>query len=86
MWEPDRSVGITTNYWLDGLGSIPQQGLEIISASHGPHRRFPMGAGALSHREKRPRFETNYALQSSVEVNNGGAVPPLLYILSWRGA
>jgi hypothetical protein len=35
---------------------------------------------------KRPGSEADHPLPNSVEVNNGGAVPPLPHTSSWGGA
>jgi hypothetical protein len=40
----------------------------------------------LSSELKRPGRETNHSPPSSGEVKNGGAVPPLRHMSSWRGA
>jgi hypothetical protein len=43
-------------------------------------------AGALFPGVKRPGREADHSPPSSAEVKNGGAVPPLPYTSSWRGA
>jgi hypothetical protein len=41
--------------------------------------------GMISVRETRPGREADQSPSSSVEVKNGGAIPPLLLIISWSG-
>jgi hypothetical protein len=42
--------------------------------------------GALSPGVMLPERETNHSPLSSVDVKNGGTIPPLPYMSSWRGA
>jgi hypothetical protein len=42
--------------------------------------------GALSPGVKRPGREANHSPPSSVDVKNGGAIPPPSDMSSWRGA
>jgi hypothetical protein len=41
---------------------------------------------AISLELKQPGCEANRSPPSSEELNNGGAVPPLLHASSWRNA
>jgi hypothetical protein len=41
---------------------------------------------SVSQEVKRPGRETDHSLQSSAEVKNSGAIPPLSHTSSWRGA
>jgi hypothetical protein len=45
-----------------------------------------MGTGALSPGVKLPGREADNPPPSSAVVKNGGAIPPLPYMSSWRGA
>jgi hypothetical protein len=42
--------------------------------------------GALSPKVKRPGREADDAPPSSVDVKNGGAIPPLPHTSSWGGS
>jgi hypothetical protein len=42
--------------------------------------------GALSLGEKLPGYEADHSLPSSAKVKNGGAIPQLPLMSSWRGA
>jgi hypothetical protein len=74
----DRSVGIATGCGIDDRGS---------------RARFLAGARdfALLHNvqtdsgrwEKRQEREADYSSSSSVEVKNGGAIPPVFRTSSW---
>jgi hypothetical protein len=45
-----------------------------------------MGNGGEFSGIKRPENETDHRSPSNAEVKNGGAIPPLLQIYSWRVA
>jgi hypothetical protein len=52
----------------------------------GPHpASCPMGT-PVSSGVRRPGCEADHSLPSSAEVKNGGAVPPVPHMSSWRGA
>jgi hypothetical protein len=86
MRSRDISVGMTTGYGLDGRDSIPGTGKRFFSIPQrtdwlwGPPNLLSDGyRGALYLVVKRPGRETDHSPPSSVEVKNGGAIPPLLY-------
>jgi hypothetical protein len=45
-----------------------------------------IGRGAISSAVKRPGREADHSLPYSADVKNGGALPPLPYLSSCRGA
>jgi hypothetical protein len=81
----DGPVGTAMGYELDGRGSIflfstaPSQALEPTPSL------LSNGYLGLSQRVKRQGREADYLTPSSAEVMNGGAVPPLPHLSSWRG-
>jgi hypothetical protein len=86
----DSLVGIATGYGLDGLGSISGRvkftPLHSVQADYGAHpASYGMCTGYLSPWVKRPGREADHTPPSSAEVKNGGAVPPLPHLSSWRG-
>jgi hypothetical protein len=67
----DSSVGITTGYELDGLGSIPGKG-QVFSVLHS----FQIGSGAshaAGNRGKAVGSEDDHSLPSSAQVKNDEA-------------
>jgi hypothetical protein len=79
-------------YGLDGLGSIPGRGKKFFSISQNPGP-FWSPSTFLSNRyrtssqgEKRPGRKADFSPSPSAEVKHGGAIPPLPYTGSWRGA
>jgi hypothetical protein len=79
----DSSLGIATGYVLEGLGSIPSS-VQTESGAH-PHS-YATSAGRFSLGLKLQGREADHSPQSSVEVKNGGAMPPLLHIFLWYSA
>jgi hypothetical protein len=87
----DSSVGIATDYGLGGWDSIPGRNKKF-SLSRSVH------TGSVAHLASSPigtdgSFAGNEAVgaadhppPSSVEAKNGGAIPPLPHISSWRSA
>jgi hypothetical protein len=61
-----------TTFGLDGRGSTPGRRKRFFSS---PQCSTP-ALGALSPEVKRPGREADYLTPDSVEVKNGGAVPP----------
>jgi hypothetical protein len=56
--------------------------LHRVQTGHGFHpASYPMGTGGSSPRVNRPGHEADYSPPSSVEVKNGGAMPPLPHML-----
>jgi hypothetical protein len=82
----DSSIGITRGYGFDFqtgkvfLFSSVQTGSRAHSASHA------MDKGAFSPAVKHPGCEADYSPPSNAKVKNGGAIPPVPRISSWRGA
>jgi hypothetical protein len=79
----DSSVGIATGYTLEGWGLIPV-GVKIFPLATasiptlGPTQPpIQWAPGALYLLVKRQGRETDHSPQSSAEVRNGGAIPPL---------
>jgi hypothetical protein len=78
----DSSVGIATDYWVDGrgIGFYSRQGEEISSFSTAYKlalRPNQWVSRVPSPGIKRPGSEGNHTRPSSAEVKNGGAIPPL---------
>jgi hypothetical protein len=84
----NSSVGIATGYGLEGRGSNPNKDkiFPFSTTSRpalGPTQPFIQWiTGAISPEIQRPGREADRSPPSSVE--NGGAVPPLPHISSWR--
>jgi hypothetical protein len=81
----NSSVGITTGYGLDGRGSIPGRGkifFFILSRPALGPTQHPIQwvPGALSPGIKPPELEADHSPPSSVEVKNGGAIPPYVFM------
>jgi hypothetical protein len=57
--------------------------LHSVQAGSGAHP--PSYPGAISPGVKRPGRQAEYLLPSSAEVKNGGAIPPLPRMSTWRG-
>jgi hypothetical protein len=87
----DSSVGVATDYELDGRGSI-SSGARDCSLSHsvpagsGVHLSCLVRTGSLPSRLKRPGREADLSSPSCAEAKNDGAIPPLRHTSSWRGA
>jgi hypothetical protein len=82
-----------TGYGLHDSGSTSGRGrrfLSIIqSPDHirGPPSLLPNGCRGVHYLEvKRPECEADQWQPSTAEVKNNGAIPPLPYTSSWRGA
>jgi hypothetical protein len=79
----DSSVGRATGYGLDSWGLIAGRTDRLRGPpsfqSNGYRGLFPPGV-------KRPGCKANHLPPSSVDVKNGGAIPPLPHASSWRGA
>jgi hypothetical protein len=87
------SIGITTGYGLEGLGSIVGGGEIFFSVLHsiqtvsGAHPgSYPMGIGGSFRKAKRPRRDVYNSPSSCAEAKNNGAIPPLPHTSSWHGA
>jgi hypothetical protein len=85
------SVGIATGYGMDGLCSIPGSARFLSSPERpdqpwGPPSLLPIQwvPGALSPGVKRKGREAGHSPPSSAEVKNGGAIPPVPNMPSWR--
>jgi hypothetical protein len=74
----DRSVGIATDYELNGPGLIPT--LKDFSLVHS----VQTDSGA--HWGVKAAGAWSIPLPPSVEVKKGGAILPLLYTSSWNSA
>jgi hypothetical protein len=78
----DRSVSIATGYRLDDQDSIPSRGKIFLfmtfrlglKPTQPPVQWVP---GAVSLRVKRQMRQADHSPPASVEVKNGGAIPPL---------
>jgi hypothetical protein len=81
----DSSVGIAMSYWLDGRGSIPSRGKSVQTDSGAHPASYPKGILGSSPRGKAAGGEADHSPPSSAEVMNGGAIPPLHNMSSWRG-
>jgi hypothetical protein len=72
-----------TGYRLGARGSIPSRDKRIFSSPVSIRALGPTPPpiqwilGAISPGVKRQRREVDHSPPSSVEVNNGGAIPPL---------
>jgi hypothetical protein len=86
----DSSVGISTAYWPDGLGSIPGRARDFLTASRPAlvltQSPIQWVLGTLSLWVKRRRREADLSPSSSAGVKNVGAIPPLSHRSSWCGA
>jgi hypothetical protein len=82
-------VGITTD-WTSRVRFPAVQDFLFTTASRparGPTQHPILWApGALSPEVKRPGREADHSPQSSAEVKNGGAIPPLPNMSSWHSA
>jgi hypothetical protein len=80
----DSSVGIATDYGLDGRDSMPGSGkkfclLHIFQNDTKAHPAFyPMRSWGS--------FIADHSPSSSAEVNFDGDIPPYLHTSSWRSA
>jgi hypothetical protein len=79
---------------MDGRDSIPDKRKSFLSIPQRPDRLW--GPTSLLYNRyqglflflevKLPDFEADHSPPSSAEVKNGGAILPLPYKSSWRGA
>jgi hypothetical protein len=66
-----------------GMGSNPGKAKTVLfSTMYEAHLAFYQWAPRCCI--KRPEREADYRPPSSPEINNGGAIPPLLYMSSWH--
>jgi hypothetical protein len=88
-WCQNGSVGIATG-WTTEVRFLTGErnfSLHSVQADCGTKKLISNGyREALSPEVKRPRSEADNSSPSSVEVKNGGAVPPFLHASSWGGA
>jgi hypothetical protein len=83
MQSRDSSVATATGYGLDSRGSIPSRSnIFLFSISSKLTLRPALQPiqwvlRVISPMEKRPGREADQSPPSSVEVKNGGAIPPL---------
>jgi hypothetical protein len=88
----DSSVVIVTGYGLDSRDAIPgRYKIFLFSIASRPclgptQPPIQWVLGALSSGVKRLGREPNHSPPSSAEVKNGGAIPPLPLLSSWRSA
>jgi hypothetical protein len=89
--SPDMSVGVTTGYGLDSWSSIPDRDKSVFSTASRPAlgptqppiKCVPV---IVSPGIKQPGRDAEQSPPSSTEVENGGAIPSLPHMSSWRGA
>jgi hypothetical protein len=86
-------VGIATGYGLDGRVSTPGRGTIFLSIMCGPALgpikppiQWVRRGGGASQGLKRQGREADHSAPCSAEVKNGGVIPSLPQIPSWRGA
>jgi hypothetical protein len=61
----DNSVGIATGYGLDGSASTPGEARHHIQVGSGAHPvLYPVGAGIISRKGKRPELEADLSLST----------------------
>jgi hypothetical protein len=88
----DSSVGIATDYGLEGRDSIPGRDkgfflLHIVPTGSGANTAsYPNVRGALLKGAKRPKCGADQSPRPSAEVKNGEAIYLLPRPSSWRGA
>jgi hypothetical protein len=70
--------------WMPGFNSLQGQEIFLYSITPGP----AVGPTAIQWVPgvNRPGCEADHSPPSSVEVKNGGAIPPLPHMPSWRDA
>jgi hypothetical protein len=82
-----RSLGIATSCGLGGPGSIPARARDflhsVLTGSEAHPASYPIGTGISFPGIKGPGREADRAHPSSVEVKNGGTIPPLPSMSSW---
>jgi hypothetical protein len=92
---PGCSVSIARVYRLEGRGILVRfsAGARDFSVLHSVHTgsgdhpaSYRVGAGALYPGVKRPGREADHSPSPSDEVENGGSIPPLPNVSSWRDA
>jgi hypothetical protein len=75
------SVGVETDYGLDGQGSISHS----VQTGSGDHKvSYPMGTTGPFLRIELQGSEADHSHPSNAELKNVGAMPPLLHRFSWR--
>jgi hypothetical protein len=90
----DSSVCIATGYGLDCRASVPGEGQgfffvfsitskSVLGSTQSPIQLAP---GALSPGVKQPGSEADHSTPCSAEVKNGGVIPSLRNMSSWRGS
>jgi hypothetical protein len=82
------SVGTAESYGMYGRGSIPGTArfflLHSVQTGSGAHPASnSVGTGGSYLGVKRPGREADHSPSSSVEVKNGGAIPPLPHTSLW---
>jgi hypothetical protein len=81
----DSSVGIATSYGIDGWISIPGSGKNLLFSTASRLALEPTQVrGNISEGIKRPGREADHSSPSSVEVKNGGAIPPFPNMYCWQ--
>jgi hypothetical protein len=61
--------------------------LHSVQTGSGAHpASYPIGSRGALPGAKRPGREADHSSPTSAEVKDGGAIPPVPYISSWRGA
>jgi hypothetical protein len=83
----DSSVGIATDHGQDGRGSNPDRVRSFSSPQRpdrlrGPTSLLSNGYRGLFPGVKRPGREADHSPPTSVEVKNGGSIPPLPHMCS----
>jgi hypothetical protein len=73
----DSSVGIATKYGLDGPGSIPGSAFRPSLWPTQPPIQYAPGV-------ERQGCGADHSPPSSAEVRNGGTIPSLPHMSSWR--
>jgi hypothetical protein len=89
MHRRDSSVGIATDYRMNGWRSIPSKGntfLHSVQTESGTHPvSYPMGTGSVFPGVKE-KGEVDHKTSPSAEVKNSGVIPSLPSTSSWRDA
>jgi hypothetical protein len=76
-------------------GSISDRGKGLVSSPQSPDRllhppppstSYTVSTGGSFPGSKAAGREADRSLPSSAEIKNGGAIPPLSHMSSWRGA
>jgi hypothetical protein len=82
----DSSVGIATDYGLEGRDSIPGRGTASRPALKPTKPTIQRFKGSSSEEVKQPKRGADRSTRPSAEIKNGGAVYLLPHPSSWRGA